>query len=159
MKKTFLAVLTALSLGQLAFMPASVAQPARASAPDFADLVEKASPAVVNIRTTEQRAAAQQAQGALPPGIPEEQAEFFRRFFGVPPPGTPKSGPSQPGQPREAERGVGSGFIIDSNGLILTNAHVVEGADKIYVTLTDKREFTAKLLGADKRTDVAVLKI
>jgi serine protease Do len=159
MKKTFLAVLTALSVGQLAFMPATVAQSTRILAPDFADLVEKASPAVVNIRTTEQRAAPQQAQGGLPPGIPEEQAEFFRRFFGVPMPGTPKSGPSTPGQPREAERGVGSGFIIESNGLILTNAHVVEGADKIYVTLTDKRELTAKLLGADKRTDIAVLKI
>jgi len=156
MKKTLLAVFAALSLGQLAFMPTSVA---RVSAPDFADLVEKASPAVVNIRTTEQRASAQQAQGGLPPGIPEEQAEFFRRFFGVPMPGAPKPGPSQPGQPREADRGVGSGFVIDSNGLVLTNAHVVEGADKIYVTLTDKREFTAKLLGADKRTDIAVLKI
>lgn len=159
MRKPFLAVLTALSLGQFAFMPASVAQSARVLAPDFADLVEKASPAVVNIRTTEQRASAQQAQGGLPPGIPEEQAEFFRRFFGVPMPGAPRSGPSQPGQPREADRGVGSGFIIDSSGLVLTNAHVVEGADKIYVTLTDKREFLAKLLGADKRTDVAVLKI
>jgi serine protease Do len=156
MKKTLLAVFAALSLGQLAFMPTSVA---RVSAPDFVDLVEKASPAVVNIRTTEQRASAQQAQGGLPPGIPEEQAEFFRRFFGVPMPGAPKPGPSQPGQPREADRGVGSGFVIDSNGLVLTNAHVVEGADKIYVTLTDKREFTAKLLGADKRTDIAVLKI
>jgi serine protease Do len=159
MKKTLFALLTAISLGQIAFVPASVAQSARVSVPDFADLVEKASPAVVNIRTTEQRAAPQQAQGGLPPGIPEEQAEFFRRFFGVPPPGAPKSGPSQPGQPREADRGVGSGFIIESNGLVLTNAHVVEGADKIYVTLTDKREFLAKLLGADKRTDIAVLKI
>jgi serine protease Do len=159
MKKTLFALLTAISLGQIAFVPASVAQSARVSVPDFADLVEKASPAVVNIRTTEQRAAPQQAQGGLPPGIPEEQAEFFRRFFGVPAPGAPKSGPSQPGQPREADRGVGSGFIIESNGLVLTNAHVVEGADKIYVTLTDKREFLAKLLGADKRTDIAVLKI
>ena len=159
MKKTFLAVLTAFSFGLTAFVPASVAQSARVSVPDFADLVEKASPAVVNIRTTEQRAAPQQAQGGVPPGIPEEQAEFFRRFFGVPAPGAPKSGPSQPGQPREADRGVGSGFIIESNGLVLTNAHVVEGADKIYVTLTDKREFLAKLLGADKRTDIAVLKI
>ena len=70
MKKTFLAVLTALSLGLTAFVPASIAQSARALAPDFADLVEKASPAVVNIRTTEQRASPQQAQGGLPPGIP-----------------------------------------------------------------------------------------
>ena len=89
-------------------------------------------------------------------------AEFFRRFFGVPIPGLP-NGPKQaqpnPGKPQEADRGVGSGFIIESNGLILTNAHVVEGATTIYVTLTDKREFKAKLLGMDKRTDVAVVKI
>ena len=66
---------------------------------------------------------------------------------------------SNSGKPQEADRGVGSGFIIESNGLILTNAHVVEGATTIYVTLTDKREFKAKLLGMDKRTDVAVVKI
>lgn len=94
--------------------------------------------------------------------MPEDQAEFFRRFFGVPIPGLP-NGPKQaqpnPGKPQEADRGVGSGFIIESNGLILTNAHVVEGATTIYVTLTDKREFKAKLLGMDKRTDVAVVKI
>ena len=94
--------------------------------------------------------------------MPEDQAEFFRRFFGVPIPGIP-NGPKQaqpnPGKPQEADRGVGSGFIIESNGLILTNAHVVEGATTIYVTLTDKREFKAKLLGLDKRTDVAVVKI
>jgi serine protease Do len=136
------------------------AQNPRVSIPDFADLVERASPAVVNIRTTE-KVAQQQAQGGIP-GMPEDQAEFFRRFFGVPIPGLP-GGPkqSQPnsGKPQEADRGVGSGFIIESNGLILTNAHVVEGANTIYVTLTDKREFKAKLLGLDKRTDIAVVKI
>ena len=129
--------------------------------PDFADLVEKASPAVVNIRTTE-KVQVQQAQGGGIPGMPEEQAEFFRRFFGVPIPGvpnTPKQAQPNPGKPQEADRGVGSGFIIESNGLILTNAHVVEGANTIYVTLTDKREFKAKLLGMDKRTDIAVVKI
>lgn len=156
MKKYLIAFLAIFSVSQFALVPSSVAQVTRVSAPDFADLVEKASPAVVNIRTTE-RVSVQQTQG-LPPGIPEEQAEFFRRFFGVPMPGAPK-GPAQPGQPKEADRGVGSGFIIDSNGFILTNAHVVEGAEKIYVTMTDKREFNAKLLGADKRTDVALLKI
>jgi serine protease Do len=94
--------------------------------------------------------------------MPEDQAEFFRRFFGVPIPGlpnTPKQAQPNPGKPQEADRGVGSGFIIESNGLILTNAHVVEGANTIYVTLTDKREFKAKLLGLDKRTDIAVVKI
>jgi len=160
MKKYFIALLAILSLGQIAFIPSVSAQNPRVAIPDFADLVERASPAVVNIRITE-KVAAQQAQGGIP-GMPDDQAEFFRRFFGVPIPGIPngpKQAPPSPGKPQEADRGVGSGFIIESNGLILTNAHVVEGATNIYVTLTDKREFKAKLLGMDKRTDVAVVKI
>jgi len=158
MKKYFIALCAIFSLGQLSFT--AYAQNPRVTIPDFADLVERASPAVVNIRTTE-KVVVQQAQGGIP-GVPEDQAEFFRRFFGVPIPGVPSSPrPALPnsGQPQEADRGVGSGFIIDSNGLILTNAHVVEGANAIYVTLTDKREFKAKLLGLDKRTDIAVVKI
>lgn len=160
MKKYFIALLAVMSLGHLSFIPAASAQNPRVMIPDFADLVEKASPAVVNIRTTE-KVQVQQAQGGIP-GMPEDQAEFFRRFFGVPIPGipsTPKQAQPNPGKPQEADRGVGSGFIIESNGLILTNAHVVEGANTIYVTLTDKREFKAKLLGLDKRTDIAVVKI
>ena len=160
MKKYLIALMTIFSLGQFAFIQPVSAQNPRVTIPDFADLVERASPAVVNIRTTE-KVVVQQAQGGIP-GMPEDQAEFFRRFFGVPIPGLP-NGPKQaqpnPGKPQEADRGVGSGFIIESNGLILTNAHVVEGATTIYVTLTDKREFKAKLLGMDKRTDVAVVKI
>ena len=160
MKKHFIALLAILSLGQMSFVAPAIAQNPRVTIPDFADLVERASPAVVNIRTTE-KIMVQQNQGGIP-GMPEDQAEFFRRFFGVPIPGIP-NGPKQaqpnPGKPQEADRGVGSGFIIESNGLILTNAHVVEGATTIYVTLTDKREFKAKLLGMDKRTDVAVVKI
>ena len=161
MKKFLLVVFSVFSWGLLSFVPVTQAQtPPRIALPDFVDLVEKASPAVVNIRTTE-RLANQQAQGGIP-GIPDEQAEFFRRFFGVPLPGAPggpKGQQNRRGQPEEIERGVGSGFVIDSNGTILTNAHVVEGATTIFVTLTDKREFKAKLLGADKRTDLAVLKI
>ena len=160
MKKYLIALMTIFSLGQFAFIQPVSAQNPRVTIPDFADLVERASPAVVNIRTTE-KVVVQQAQGGIP-GMPEDQAEFFRRFFGVPIPGIP-NGPKQAqpnsGKPQEADRGVGSGFIIESNGLILTNAHVVEGATTIYVTLTDKREFKAKLLGMDKRTDVAVVKI
>ena len=160
MKKYLIALMAIFSLGQFAFAPTVSAQNPRVTIPDFADLVERASPAVVNIRTTE-KVVVQQTQGGIP-GMPEDQAEFFRRFFGVPIPGMP-NGPKQaqpnPGKPQEADRGVGSGFIIESNGLILTNAHVVEGATTIYVTLTDKREFKAKLLGMDKRTDVAVVKI
>ena len=132
--------------------------------PDFADLVEKASPAVVNIRTTEKVVIQQMPQGFGP----QDQAEFFRRFFGIPvPPGMVPQQPApgqgqkqqQAPQSQEQQRGTGSGFIIDSNGYILTNAHVVEGATNIYVTLTDKREFKAKLIGTDRRTDVALLKI
>ena len=160
MKKYLIALLAILSLGQTALIPNACAQNPRVTLPDFSDLVERASPAVVNIRTTE-KVVVQQSQGGIP-GMPEEQAEFFRRFFGVPIPGipnNPKQAQPNSGKPQEADRGVGSGFIIESNGLILTNAHVVEGATTIYVTLTDKREFKAKLLGLDKRTDVAVVKI
>ena len=128
---------------------------------DFADLVEKASPAVVNIRTTEKVTVYQ-----VPSNItPQDQAEFLRRFFGIPIPGLPQQTPS-PKTPNQAgpksqeqERGTGSGFIIDSSGFILTNAHVVDGATTIYVTLTDKREFKAKLIGSDPKTDVALVKI
>ena len=160
LKKYLIALVAIFSLGQTALISTASAQNPRVTIPDFADLVERASPAVVNIRTTE-KVITQQTPGGIP-GMPEDQAEFFRRFFGVPIPGIP-NGPKQaqpnPGKPQEADRGVGSGFIIESNGLILTNAHVVEGATTIYVTLTDKREFKAKLLGLDKRTDVAVVKI
>ncbi|QQX83288.1 DegQ family serine endoprotease [Cupriavidus necator] len=129
--------------------------------PDFTDLVEKASPAVVNIRTTE----LVRQRGA--PGGDDEMAEFFRRFFGVPMPGAPAPGAPAPGAPRrgqppqqeEQSRGVGSGFIISQDGYVMTNAHVVADAETIYVTLPDKREFKAKLIGSDKRTDVALLKV
>jgi serine protease Do len=87
--------------------------------------------------------------------------EFFRRF-GLPvPPNVPRQNP-RPGarpQPEEQPRGVGSGFILSADGFIMTNAHVVDGADEVLVTLPDKREFKAKIVGADKRTDVAVVKI
>jgi serine protease Do len=94
----------------------------------------------------------------------EEMLEFFRRF-GLPAPNMPRPGPRQRApqqqdeQPREQSRGVGSGFFLTADGLIMTNAHVVEGADDVIVTLTDKREFKAKIIGSDRRTDVAVVKI
>jgi serine protease Do len=124
--------------------------------PDFTDLVEQVGPSVVNIRTIEKVKAA--AQGA-----PDEQMlEFFRRFgIPVPPnmPRTPRPERNQPDGDEEQPRGVGSGFILTADGFVMTNAHVVEGADDVIVTLTDKREFKAKIIGADKRTDVAVVKI
>lgn len=123
--------------------------------PDFTDLVEKASPAVVNIRTTERT----RSRGN-PGSDDDEMAEFFRRFFGVPMPGAPaQPRRGQPPQGEEQSRGVGSGFIISQDGFVMTNAHVVADAETIYVTLPDKREFKAKLIGSDKRTDVALIKI
>lgn len=123
--------------------------------PDFTDLVDLVGPSVVNIRTLE-RASADTGSSA-----DEQMLEFFKRF-GIPiPPGMtprgprPERGPSDEVQPR----GVGSGFILSADGLIMTNAHVVDGADELIVTLPDKREFKAKIVGADKRTDVAVVKI
>lgn len=123
--------------------------------PDFTDLVEQVGPSVVNIRTLERARSA-----AAPEGVDEDMQEFFRRFFGQPFPGAPRQGPRQ-NRPQQEEqpRGVGSGFILTSDGYIMTNAHVVDGADEVLVTLTDKREFKARIIGADKRTDVAVVKI
>ena len=93
----------------------------------------------------------------------EEMQDFFRRFFGQPMPGVPRQGPppNRPQAPQEEERprGVGSGFILSSDGFVMTNAHVVDGASEVLVTLPDKREFKARIVGADKRTDVAVVKI
>jgi serine protease Do len=90
----------------------------------------------------------------------EEMLDFFKRF-GLPMPNAPRQAPRQnrPQQDEEQPRGVGSGFILSSDGLVMTNAHVVDGADEVLVTLTDKREFKAKIIGADKRTDVALVKI
>ena len=118
--------------------------------PDFTRLVDDQGNAVVNISTTQ----AVRRSGAAPqvPGIEDEEVlEFFRRFI---PRQQPGPGPRQP----EA-RSLGSGFIISADGYILTNAHVVEGADEINVRFTDKREFKAKVIGADRRTDIAVIKI
>jgi serine protease Do len=86
--------------------------------------------------------------------------EFLRRFFGQPIPRAEPPAQQQPqAQEQEVQRGVGSGFIISDDGYVLTNAHVVEGADEVTVTLTDRREFKAKVLGSDKRSDVALLKV
>ncbi len=129
--------------------------------PDFTDLVDKVGPAVVNIRTTEK--IKQMQQGAGPED--EEMQEFFRRYFGQPAPRqqqpAPRNKRQAPQQQDEQQvpRGVGSGFIISGDGYVLTNAHVVEGADEVFVTLTDKREFKAKIIGSDRRTDVALVKI
>jgi serine protease Do len=128
--------------------------------PDFADLAERTSPSVVNIRTTA-RVGAVSGSGPLPEMDENDPFfEFFRRFFPQPGP-QPRPGPAPraPRPERQLPRGVGSGFIISSDGFVMTNAHVVDGADEIFVTLPDKREFRGKVVGSDPRTDVALVKI
>ena len=125
--------------------------------PDFTDLVEKQGPAVVNISTTQViRAARGGSQFQFPFNEDDPMWEFFRHFGQ----GQGQGQGQIPGIPHDYEsKSLGSGFIIGADGLILTNAHVVADADEVLVKLTDKREFKAKVLGADKRTDVALIKI
>ncbi|MPS78959.1 MAG: DegQ family serine endoprotease [Achromobacter sp.] len=145
-----------------AYVPPAMAQTPTVALPDFTSIVEKADPAVVNIRTT----ATVPVRGPGPGGG-SDPYELFRWFFGpdLQPPGggqgpTPRQRP-QPSQPEErtVPRGVGSGFFVSDDGYILTNNHVVVDATDIYVTLTDGREFKAKVIGTDERTDVALIKI
>lgn len=121
--------------------------------PDFTVLAEKQGPAVVNISITQVS-----RRSAMPfPGMPNDEhlQEFFKRF-GIP--GVPGA-PNQGGGREYKSQSLGSGFIISQDGYILTNAHVVNAADEVLVKLSDKREFKAKIIGADKRTDVALIKI
>ncbi|MGZ5033545.1 MAG: DegQ family serine endoprotease [Usitatibacter sp.] len=131
--------------------------------PDFADLVEKYGPAVVNINTQTRTP----RQTGIP-GLSEDDPfyEFFRRFMPDTQPGqrpNPRGGAPKaaPGEPKAPLRpfGLGSGFIVTPDGFIVTNAHVVENAEEITVRLTDKRELRAKVIGADTRSDVAVIKV
>lgn len=136
---------------------AAIALPAKVMAqslPDFTELVERVGPSVVNIRTTERGRAGVGGGSEVDPSM----EEFFRRF-GIPMPGRPGQRPGPRGEEEPQQRGVGSGFILSADGFIMTNAHVVDGADEVLVTLTDKREFKARIIGADRRTDVAVVKI
>ncbi len=145
----------------VASAPAASAAPVVSGLPDFTALVDLVGPSVVNIRTTE-KVAARGNGGGSALGMDEDMLEFFRRF-GLPVPNIPKQpqrpGPGGDGDGESQPSGVGSGFILTGDGYVMTNAHVVEDADEVIVTLTDKREFKAKIVGSDKRTDVAVVKI
>jgi serine protease Do len=143
----FAAVLAALSAALVGLAVPALAQTKSGGLPDFTELYERQSPAVVSIDVT------QKARRGRFPEISEDDPfyEFFRRFGQVPRPR---------GQDREPEaQSVGSGFIISADGYLITNAHVVDGAEEVKVNLADKRDFKAKVVGVDKRTDVALLKI
>ena len=126
-------------------VPAAVGQGRAASLPDFTDLYEKQGPAVVSIDVTQTVRRSQRG-----PDLPEEMEEFFRRFGQI-----PRRGPERDFEAQSA----GSGFILSADGYIVTNAHVVDEASEVLVRLTDRREFKAKVIGADKRSDIALLKI
>jgi serine protease Do len=133
-------------VGAVSFAPATAAQSSR-GLPDFTELYEQQGPAVVSVDVT------QTVRRAQFPDLSEDDPfyEFFRRFGQV---------PRGRERPRDLEQqSVGSGFILSSDGYILTNSHVVDDASEVMVKLSDKREFRAKVIGVDKRTDVAVLKI
>ncbi|MBM4263865.1 MAG: DegQ family serine endoprotease [Deltaproteobacteria bacterium] len=117
------------------------------SLPNFASLAKKTGPAVVNISTVQVRDTAQR-RGRSPFGDDDRANEFFERFFGGQAPRAPQQ-----------RRGQGSGFIVDRNGTIVTNNHVIDGANKITVKLSDGRSFEGKVVGKDPKTDLAVIKI
>jgi serine protease Do len=135
--------------------------PAQTVVPNYRAIFAQAGPAVVGVTVSgvHKLSAEEQAQmGGLPPGF--ENDPFFQFFRGIP--GMPGAGPNARGRggvPQQPFRGQGSGFIISADGLILTNAHVVREAKEVTVKLSDRREFSAKVLGADPTTDIAVLRI
>jgi len=141
---------------QAAMMPAEAA--AKTGIPDFSGLVETYGPAVVNIsakHVVKQTAMHGGGPQQLPIDPSDPFYQFFKHFYG----GAPGMGGGDGGSADEPSTSLGSGFIISPDGYILTNAHVVDGANVVTVKLTDKREFKAKVVGEDKQSDVAVLKI
>ncbi len=123
----------------------------QAKLPDFTELVEEHSEAVVNISTVSH------VESRIPfqfQGDMEQLPDFFKYFFGG-----PQNPPNNGSKPKKQAQSMGSGFIVSKDGIILTNNHVVEGADEIYVRFSDRRELKAKLIGSDQRSDLAVLKV
>ena len=138
----------------LCFCLVFLSMTAMAQLPDFTELVEDAGPAVVNISTTQKQTSRYGRGMDLPEGVPD----IFRHFFGVPQ--TPRSNPHATPRGNSQERAsLGSGFIVSKDGYVLTNNHVIDGADQIFVRLNDRREFEAELIGSDASSDLALLKI
>jgi len=135
--------LRALIAGCVAWLAAGTAS---ADLPDFTELVEDNAAAVVNISTVGRAA----ARSGGPRSREDELNEFFRRFFGP---------DGRRGGPQRQPRSLGSGFVISEDGYLLTNNHVVDGADEILVRFSDRRELEAELVGADPRSDLALLKV
>ncbi len=140
----------AITPGYAAPTPAVTAPVAVATPTDFSGIVDQYGPAVVNISVT---ARAQRTSAQMPSGMDPDDPlfQFFKRF------GPQFQGPQS--QQPQLVKGLGSGFIVSSDGLILTNAHVVDNATEVTVKLTDRREFKAKVLGSDPQTDIAVIRI
>ncbi|HET8818638.1 MAG TPA: DegQ family serine endoprotease [Xanthomonadaceae bacterium] len=153
-RNLFLVVLVAITAAALGHAlaqtrPAATPPPQLVTGlPDFSKLVEKVGPAVVSIEATGVGRTSSGVNGPLPQGVPE----LFRHFFG---PGAPM--PQPPSAPDTVSQG--SGFIVSEDGYVLTNHHVVDGASDIVVQLSDRREYTAELVGSDPPSDVALLKI
>lgn len=135
----------------------SISLPCYAQLPEFTELVKKNGAAVVNISTTHKSSVSMEEMTGgqqLPEGLPPEMEELFKHFFNSPGQG------GQGMQPRDRDtQSLGSGFIISDDGYVITNHHVVNGADEIIVKLKDRRQLIAKLIGSDKSTDIALLKI
>ncbi len=147
---------------QTAVNPPSIAVPDGGLPTSFADVVERVGPAVVNVQVSK-KVASGMPNGLMPDQLPEGMREFFERFFGEDM--LRRFGPpDQRGEPRVPQRqremvGVGSGFIISPDGYVVTNNHVVEGADQVTVSMLDRKEYEAKVVGTDPKTDLALLKI
>ena len=171
MTKTKSRILTALALttaltAPVLIAPMFTAPAAVAAAPtvsgvqDFSDLAAKVSPAVVNVAVTMKAGGGDDGESRMSPDQQKQMEEFMQKFaerFGVPmQPGKPGAKPQRPTQKGQA---VGTGFIIDEKGWIVTNHHVVGKADEITVTMSDGRKLPAKLMGGDEKTDIALLKV
>lgn len=148
-------VLLACAMGASLAVASGPSAGATRALPEFIDLVAENGPTVVNISTKQIETLPNGFRGFSVPDIPEDSPlqDFFRHFFGE------QGEPGELPEDDQQARSLGSGFIISTDGYVLTNAHVVESADEIVVRTNDRREFVATLVGADKRSDIALLKV